>query len=155
MIQSHAGAAKRGFTLVEIMVVVCIIGFIALMAFPAIMMSRQSAKNARFINDLRQTGAIFEQHALETGYYPDDTGPGELPTGMETDLRPVHFDQATPLGGQWEWDFDSYGVTAAVSVVGVDATETDMIKIDQRIDDGDLSSGMFRQRDGGYMLIIE
>lgn len=150
-----ARRSRRGFTLVEIMVVVAIIGMVAMLAFPAILMSRASARNARFINDLRQAVTIFETYALQNGYYPDDAGAGAVPTDMEADLRPMHWTDPTAVGGQWEWDLDSHGVVAGVSVVAPEADDITMAKIDARIDDGSLSSGQFRQRDGGYIFAIE
>src|SRR5208283_2715756 len=59
-------SSKQGFTLVEIMIVVAIIGLLAAIAIPNFIRARtQSQKNA-CINNLRQIDGATQQWALET-----------------------------------------------------------------------------------------
>lgn len=146
---------RRGFTMVEIMVVVIIIALLAALAFPTFMMSRSNARSAAFINDLRQSRAIFESFALENGAYPDDGTPGSIPNPMNLELVKVHWTEPTPIGGQWDWDYNQFGFVAGVSVYEPDASVEEMITIDSRLDDGNLETGAFRQRSNGYIYIIE
>ena len=63
--------------------------------------------------------------------------------------------QPTSLGGQWDWDDGQFGFKAGVSVYQPAAPVSQMQKIDQLIDDGDLATGGFRARSGGYISVIE
>ena len=58
---------KKGFTLVEIMIVVAIIGLLAAIAIPSFMRARTTAQANACINNLRQIEAAKDQYALENG----------------------------------------------------------------------------------------
>lgn len=59
--------AKKGFTLVEIMIVVVIIGLLAAMAIPAFQKVRQSSQDKAVLNNARQLSAAADQYFLENG----------------------------------------------------------------------------------------
>ena len=58
---------KQGFTLVEIMIVVVIIGLLAAMAIPAFQKVRRSSQEKTLVNDARQIAAGAQQYFLENG----------------------------------------------------------------------------------------
>src|SRR5271169_2314681 len=72
-------ARKAGFTLVEIMIVVAIIGLLAAIAIPNFMKARATSQQNACINNLRQIEGAINQWALETGQ-PSGTSIGGITT---------------------------------------------------------------------------
>ena len=58
---------SKGFTLVEIMIVVFIIGLLAAMAIPAFQKVRQASQDKTVLNNARQLSAAADQYYLENG----------------------------------------------------------------------------------------
>lgn len=60
-------AQRRGFTLVEIMIVVVIIGMLAAMAIPGFQKVRTSSQDKAVLNNARQLAAAADQYMMENG----------------------------------------------------------------------------------------
>lgn len=145
--QSCAPPRRRrtaGFSIIEIMIVVVIISLIAMLALPAFNRIRRASQSARFISDLRVFAQAFEGYAAINGALPPNAGSGIVPIGMGGDLKENVWTAVNSLGGRWNWDNNGTG-QAGVASSGVTAPLSQMVEIDARIDDGDLTNGLFQQ----------
>src|SRR4051812_24593013 len=139
-------APSRGFTLVEIMIVVVIIGLLAAIAIPAFQRVRQRSITSRYINDFRQFESAFQRYASETGGWPAAGALGTIPAGM-TGYLPESFTSSSPMGGNYQWS----GPSANVVLRNSQATDALMQLVDAALDDGDLTTGEFTKIAGvGY-----
>jgi prepilin-type N-terminal cleavage/methylation domain-containing protein len=57
---------RKGFTLVEIMIVVAIIALLAAIAVPGFLRARKRSQASRIVNDLRLIDSAIDQYAIET-----------------------------------------------------------------------------------------
>ncbi len=72
---------RRGFTLVELLVVITIIGILVGLLLPAVNSARESARMAQCANNVRQIGLAVSAHLTEFQVYPGGgDGPGATRT---------------------------------------------------------------------------
>lgn len=88
---------KQGFTLVEIMIVVMIIGLLAAIALPGFARARTSAQRNACINNLRMLVDAQDQYAIENNRSTADSAVmGDLTPYLRGELVPV-----CPAGGTY------------------------------------------------------
>lgn len=156
----HPSAPPRrrrdaGFNLVEIMIVTVIIALLAVLAMPALQKSRLSSQNNRFVSDLRVFAQAFESYSVLNGGWPPNAGTGIVPTGMSGDFRTSSWTGVNSVGGRWNWDYNNFGITAGISTTGVTASDAQMLVVDRRIDDGDLTTGLFQKIGTRFTYVLE
>jgi len=134
---------RKGFTLVEMLVVILILGIMMGMTIPRIAMVRQMAREAAMKMNLHSVQVVVEEFHAEQGYYADDfyedgygalfpggilnDQMGRLPTNPWTG-RQMDPDEFNPEDYEYETDVsnteeggpnDQYGYTMGEIVYGI------------------------------------
>jgi prepilin-type N-terminal cleavage/methylation domain-containing protein len=147
-----------GFTLVEIVIVVVIIGLLATMAYPVFIQVKNHSQASRIANDFRAFSGLFETYMLDNGVYPADASPGAIPTGMEDYIKSSNWSEPSPIGGNYDWFYNgvgSGGIVAAVSITSYTSGDDPISKLDEIMDDGNLGTGIIQKNGGAVIYIIE
>lgn len=111
--------AHNGFTLIEILVVIGIIGILTALLLPAIQAARESARRLHCANNLKQIGIALNQYA----------GGGSLPPGnhdngysLHTNLLP--FLEQTPLFASLNFSLPIFDYDGFSGLKTVDGNQT-------------------------------
>ena len=124
---------KKGFTLIELVVVIAILGILAGIAIPRFLNATESARGARILADLRTIDSAIVIYNAKTGSFPADGDGTELLTDAPTATPPTYAllaawpapPQGTcritvNAGGEYHWDN-----ATATYAIGADKSNTE------------------------------
>ncbi|MCB1037665.1 MAG: type II secretion system protein [Acidobacteria bacterium] len=95
---------RQGFTLLELIIVVAMIGILATMALPALKESPRRAKEAVLKTNLRTLRDVINQHFADKGNYP-----ASLQELVDSGyLRDIPNDPFTGSNETWEVEYEEF-----------------------------------------------
>ncbi len=119
---------RHGFTLVELMITVMIVGMLSAIAVPKFREVRRRATATQIMGDFDVMRHAALSFYVDSGYFPEAVGPGEIPPGL-TKYLPTSFSFAKQ---QWTMNYENWaGVSSKMYestgiVVGISFTTSDM-----------------------------
>ncbi|GHB99269.1 prepilin-type N-terminal cleavage/methylation domain-containing protein [Cerasicoccus arenae] len=129
--------SKHGFTLVEIMIVVVIIGLLAAIAIPAFQKVRRNSQATTLGENLQ---------SFRDGLYLYDMEEGSLPATMDADLltwMPEAWGTTPPIEGAYA--YAGTGNNGAITFTPAGALDAAVgEQIDDMLDDGNSATGIVR-----------
>ncbi|WOO39547.1 type II secretion system protein [Rubellicoccus peritrichatus] len=150
---TYCNKKKRGFTLLEIMMVVVIIGLLIAMAVPGFRKMKENSRASAIANDFRVfSDALHEYNILEGGWpHPNDNA-GEFPAGMDGFLSHAWTNES-PVGGNYFFEHPP-GEDARLVIRSSNISARVIELVDRKLDDGDISSGQLRGNDSQIALTL-
>ncbi len=146
---------RSGFSLIEVMIVVTIIGILSALAIAAYDRSRRNTQNTRFFNDLRVLAHALEICVMDTGHSDQGAEPGMLTQEYAQYLRPEIWMKGPNIGGKWDVEYNNYGIGLAVGASGYTVPLDQIWEIDAEFDDGNLQSGILQLTGGSFCWILQ
>ena len=116
MQRTHTPTTAAGFTLIEILVVMAIIGMLAVMVAPNIFNQQAGAQRDAALSQISALEAALDTYRLEVGQYPDsleglvENDSGRAAWNGPYLRREVPLD---PWGNEYVYDSDGRGFTLA------------------------------------------
>ena len=109
---------KKGFTLVEILVVVAIIGILAVVSIPSLLQNIDKAEVARLLSDYD----AFKKATINNITSKEVDLSDELKKAIKKDVNAISLE--TPIGGQYDLDSVQGGQYPDKDGEGLENTET-------------------------------
>jgi prepilin-type N-terminal cleavage/methylation domain-containing protein len=107
---------RAGFTLIELMITVIIIGMLSAIAVPKFREVRRRAMATQIMGDFDVMRHAALSFYVDSGYFPEPVGPGEIPPGLVRYL-PTSF---TFVKQSWTMNYENWtGLSPMYSSTGI------------------------------------
>lgn len=125
---------RRGFTLVELLVVIVVIGVLSGLLLPAVSSAREAARKVSCVNRLRQLGLAISEYEVNFKYFPagrmdpdyvvngvvqivGTAYPSTIPAGSWTGFRSVHTFLLPYMDAKPVYDRIDFSAPTAVQMI--------------------------------------
>ncbi len=123
----------------EAFVLLSVVSLIGVVAIPSYLSYRANSQANCIAQKFRTFASALHHYSDVHGEWPKDQGIGRIPPGLEVELQ--DFDDTTVIGGHWDWNFLEGAESPTICLVDPDVSDELLRRIDQILDDGNLTSG--------------
>lgn len=138
---------RRGFTIIELMVVVTTIGILALLGLPGVRMARDLTEATTTANDLRVFTEAIEFYSTAEGAYPNFMTYTSMPAEI-AEYLPVVW-----KNGDHRWFYVNSPYYTYVYLYNLNFSAEQALRLDSILDDGNIATGNVRVAFNGSGLI--
>lgn len=144
---------QYGFTLIEILIVICIMGALTLVVFPNYIQEQENNTATRLADNFRVLATVFTDFTKGQGHWPEKHEMGKLEE-MINDEYP-QFSKESIIGGNWEYACDYEFRQFKIRLVGHDAHTHLIERVDDLLDDGNLATGSMTGDQEELVMILQ